>query len=63
MYDEAFYRGLGPLLDAEQLTSDPRDFGDGGHFNRSGTDLVSAWLKEAIEPYLSPLETPVSCSK
>jgi hypothetical protein len=63
MYDEAFYRGLGPLLDAEGLTSDPRDFEDGGHFNRSGTNLVSAWLKEAIEPYLGPLETSVSASK
>jgi hypothetical protein len=63
MYDEAFYRGLGPLLDAEGLTSDPRDFEDGGHFNRSGTNLVSAWLKEAIKPYLGPLETAVSASK
>jgi hypothetical protein len=63
MYDEPFYRGLGPLLDAEGLTSDPRDFEDGGHFNRSGTNLVSAWLKEAIEPYLGPLETSVSASK
>jgi hypothetical protein len=63
MYDEAFYRGLGPLLDAEELTSDPRDFEDEGHFNRSGTNLVSAWLKEAIPPYLGPLETSVSASK
>jgi len=63
MYDEAFYRNLGPLLDAEQLNSNPRNFGDRGHFNRSGTDLVSAWLKKAIDPYLSPLENPVSCSK
>jgi hypothetical protein len=63
MYDEAFYRDLGPLLDAEQLNSNPQNYGDRGHFNRFGTDLVSAWLKEAIGPYLSPLETPVSCSK
>jgi hypothetical protein len=63
MYDETFYRGLGPLLDAEGLTSDPRYFGDEGHFNRYGTNLVSPWLKEAIEPYLSPLKTSVSASK
>ena len=63
MYDEAFYRGLGPLLDAEGLTSDPQDFEDEGHFNRAGTNLVSAWLKEAIEPYLGPLKLPVSLSK
>lgn len=62
-YDEAFYHGLGPLLDAEGLTSDPRDFEDGGHFNRSGTDLVSAWLKGAIEPYLGPLKVPAGSSK
>lgn len=62
MYDEAFYRGLGPLLDAQGLVSNPRDFADEGHFNRSGTDLVSAWLKEAIEPYLGPLNTSVSAS-
>jgi hypothetical protein len=62
MYDEAFYRGLGPLLDAEGLTSDPRDFEDEGHFNRAGTNLVSPWLKEAIEPYLGPLKSPFSPS-
>jgi hypothetical protein len=63
MYDEAFYRSLGPLLDAERLTSDPRDFADEGHFNRYGTDLVSEWLKSAVEPYLGPLETSISASK
>ena len=63
MYDEAFYRSLGPLLDAEQLNSDPQKYGDRGHFNRYGTDLVSAWLNKAIDPYLTPLENPVSCSK
>ena len=64
MYDEAFYRGLGPLLDAEQLSSNPQNFGDRGHFNRYGTDLVSAWLDKAIDPYLTPLENPVSsCTK
>jgi hypothetical protein len=62
MYDEAFYHGLGPLLDAQGLTSDPRDFEDEGHFNRSGTDLVTPWLKQAIEPYLGPLKKPSSSS-
>jgi hypothetical protein len=60
MYDEAFYSGLGPLLDAEQLNSNPQNYGDRGHFNRSGTDLVSAWLKVAIDPFIGPLKTPVS---
>jgi hypothetical protein len=63
MYDEAFYRGLAPLLDAEQLNGDPLSFEDSGHFDRSGTDLVSAWLKEAINPYLSSLEDRALCSK
>jgi hypothetical protein len=63
MYDEAFYRGLGPLLDAEQLNSNPQNYGDSGHFNRYGTNLVSAWLNKAIDPYLTPLENPVSCMK
>jgi hypothetical protein len=63
MYDEAFYRNLGPLLDAEQLNDNPQDFGDRGHFNRYGTNLVSAWLNKAIDLYLTPLEKPVSCTK
>jgi hypothetical protein len=63
MYDEAFYRSLGPLLDAEQLTNNAHNYADRGHFNRYGTNLVSAWLKESINPYLSPLKIPVSCLK
>jgi hypothetical protein len=63
IYDEAFYRSLAPLLDAEQLNGNPRNYEDAGHFNRSGTDLVSAWLNEAIDPYLSPLKDTASCSK
>jgi hypothetical protein len=63
MYDEAFYHRLGPLLDAQGLTNDPRDFEDEGHYNRAGTNLVSPWLKEAIEPYLGPLKFPVCPSK
>jgi hypothetical protein len=56
-YDESFYRSLGPLLDAEGLTTDPHFYGDEGHFNRYGTDLVSPWLYEAVQPYLAPLKT------
>lgn len=63
MYDENFYHSLGPVLDAEGLTTDPRDFEDGGHYNRVGTNLVSAWLKHAIDPYLGPLTAPVGMSK
>lgn len=63
MYDETFYRNLGPLLDAEQLNGNPHNFGDQGHFNRYGTDLVSTWLNESINPYLGPLRAPISCSK
>ena len=61
IYDEAFYSGLSPLLDAEQLSGDPHNFQDMGHFNRYGTDLVTPWLKEAISPYLAPLQDPASC--
>jgi hypothetical protein len=63
MYDEDLYRRLGPLLDAEQLSNDPNDYSDVGHFNRYGTNLVSSWLKDAIAPYLGPIEAPVSCSE
>jgi hypothetical protein len=63
MYDEAFYRSLGPLLDPERLNNNPQNYGDRGHFNRYGTDLVSAWLNKAIDPYLTPLESPVACTK
>jgi hypothetical protein len=63
MYDEAFYSGLGPLLDAQELNSNPHNYGDRGHFNRYGTDLVSAWLNKALDPYLAPLDNPASCSK
>lgn len=61
MYDEAFYQGLAPLLDAEMLSKDPNNYGDAGHFNRFGRDLVSNWLKNAIVPYLGPLENSQSC--
>jgi hypothetical protein len=63
MYDEAFYSSLGPLLDAEELSGDPQHFGDRGHFNRSGTDLVSAWMNQAIDRYLTPLRNPAYCTK
>lgn len=63
MYDEAFYRNLGPLLDAEELNSNPQNYGDSGHFNRYGTDLISAWLKKAVDPDLTPLASPAPCKK
>ncbi len=63
MYDEAFYKSLAPLLDAERLNGNYLNFEDRGHFNRSGTDLVSTWLNGAIDPYLSPLNDSASCSK
>jgi hypothetical protein len=63
IYDEEFYRGLGPLLDAQGLTSDPHDYGDEAHFNRFGTNLVSPWLYQALQPYLGPLKTSVSPPK
>jgi hypothetical protein len=63
MFDEALYSALGPLLDAEQLNNNPKNYADVGHFNRSGTDQVTTWLNKAIVPYLGPLENTVSCSK
>jgi hypothetical protein len=62
-YDEGFYRSLGPLLDAEGLTIDPHDYGDDAHFNRFGTNLVSPWLYQAVQPYLGPLKTSISSSQ
>jgi hypothetical protein len=63
MYDETFYRNLGPLLDAQQLSEDPRSYSDPGHFNRYGIDLTSQWLWNSIGPHLGPLESPAPCSK
>jgi hypothetical protein len=63
MYDKEFYRGLAPLLDAQQLSKDPRLFSDTGHLNRNGIDLVSRWLWDSIDPYLGPLKSPAPCSK
>jgi hypothetical protein len=63
LYDEGFYRDLGPLLDAQQFNSNPQNFGDPGHFNRSGTDLVSTWLPSSIDPYLGPLDSHSPCVK
>jgi hypothetical protein len=63
MYDEEFYRHLGPLLDAQPLGNAPHDFSDVGHFNRYGTNRVSSWLREAIAPYLAPLKDPAACPK
>jgi hypothetical protein len=61
MYDKGFYQGLGPLLDAEQLSKDPHSYQDVLHFNRYGTDLVSEWLKSSIDPYLGPLDNRTPC--
>jgi hypothetical protein len=63
MYDTAFYQSLGPLLDAQQLSKDPRSYSDSGHFNRNGIDLVSKWLWISINPYLGPLYNRASCAK
>ena len=56
MFDEAFYRSLDPLLDAEQLADNPRYYSDPGHFNRNGIDQTSDWLWHSITPYLHPLD-------
>lgn len=63
MYDEAFYRSLAPLLDAQQLSKDPRSFSDPGHFNRNGIDQVTRWLWSSIGPYLAPLDGREPCMK
>jgi hypothetical protein len=63
MYDEAFYRSLGPLLDAQQLSKDPGFYSDPGHFNRYGIDQVTRWLWSSINPYLAPLGDREPCMK
>jgi hypothetical protein len=60
MYDQLLYRSLGPLLDPRRLSRNPQNYGDPGHFNRSGTDLVSEWLDSALNPYLSALASTAS---
>jgi hypothetical protein len=54
-YDHAFYEHLGPLLDAQQFSTDAHTYADVGHFNRYGIVKVSPWLASAIDPYLDPL--------
>ena len=61
IYDEGFYRSLGPLLDAEQLAKDPQSYSDVGHFNRRGIDQVSPWLWISLAPYLHPLDSQETC--
>ena len=63
MYDAGFYRTLGPLLDAQQLSADPHSYSDAGHFNRYGIDRVSPWLWSSIAPYLEPLNSRARASK
>jgi len=61
MYEDAFYRSLGPLLDAQELSKDPHSYSDVGHFNRYGIDQVTQWLWSSVGPYLKPLDEPASC--
>lgn len=63
MFDEAFYRSLAPLLDAQQLSKDSRSYSDPGHFNRNGIDLATQWLWSSINPYLDALNSRAPCLK
>jgi hypothetical protein len=63
MYDVSFYQSLGPLLDAQELSNDPRFYSDQGHFNRNGTDEVTSWLWSHIDSYLGPFEDRAPCLK
>jgi hypothetical protein len=63
MYDSSFYTNLAPLLDAEQLSHDPHNYQDTGHFNHYGTEQVSPWLFSNLSPYLAPLQNPGPCTK
>ena len=61
MYDEGFYRSLGPLIDAQELSNDPQSYSDPGHFNRFGINSVSPWLWNSIGPYLGSLDNQAAC--
>jgi len=63
MYDEAFYQSTAPVLDAQQLSQDPRSFSDSGHFNRHGIDQVGPWLWSSLSPYLDTLAKNAPCGK
>ena len=62
IFDDSFYRSLGPFLDARELSNDPSHYADTEHFNRGGTELVSKWLWREIGAYLAPLDGP-ACAK
>jgi hypothetical protein len=56
-YDHASYERLGPLLDAQQFSTDPHSYADVGHFNRYGIAKVSPWLDSVLEPYMDSLRS------
>jgi hypothetical protein len=62
-YDKNFYRSLGPLLDEQQLSTDPHNYEDSGHFNSFGIDQTSQWLWQSLAPYLAPLQQGRGCAR
>jgi hypothetical protein len=56
-YDHAAYERLGPLIDAQQFSTEPHFYADEGHFNRYGIQKVSPWLSSALDPYLDWLRS------
>ena len=63
IFDDSFYRNLGPFLDARELSGDPSHYADTEHFNRAGTELVSRWLWREIGSYLAPLDGPACVTR
>lgn len=59
-YDRASYERLGPVLDAQRYSDIPHYYSDSGHFNRFGTDRVSHWLAEQLDPYIDSFRSTTS---
>ena len=48
VHSESFYSERGPLLEANFMAQDPRNYSDYGHSNRIGTARVTEWLAGQI---------------
>jgi hypothetical protein len=60
-YDEALYRRWGSLIDAQELSTEPSNFGNAGHLNRYGTERAMAFLENQIALRWDELNAPRAC--
>jgi hypothetical protein len=54
--DPVFYERIGPIMSAYFLVTDPANFMDGGHLNRTGTAKLTPWLVDQMTPIVRAAE-------